>query len=76
MTSLKFVLFLALDFKNENTVYEGKCKKGKVDLMLTTSDDDFVAMATGKLNGQKVNNKNLVSDARFECGVQCFCRRS
>ena len=45
---------LALDLKHENAVYEGACRKGKVDLMLTTSDEDFVAMATGKLNGQKV----------------------
>ena len=44
----------AIDLKRDMAVYEGACKNGKVELMLTISDENFVDMATGKLDGQQV----------------------
>ena len=38
-------------------VYEGACKNGKVELMMTISDEDFMDLVTGKLDGQKVSGQ-------------------
>lgn len=44
----------AIDLKRDMAVYEGPCKNGKVELMLTMSDENFMDMVAGKLDGQKV----------------------
>ena len=41
-----------IDLKKEGAVYEGKAK-GKADVIITLSDDTFMDLAEGKLNGQK-----------------------
>ena len=41
-----------IDFKKENTAYEGKAK-GKADCVINVSDDTFSDLGEGKLNGQK-----------------------
>lgn len=46
----------AVDLKTPpGAVYAGEAKTGKPGVTLTLSDDDLVEMATGKLDGQKVN---------------------
>ncbi|KAI9225199.1 MAG: sterol-binding-like protein [Piptocephalis tieghemiana] len=43
-----------LNFKDgEGEVYKGKVKSGKADATILVSDDDFMKMASGELNGQK-----------------------
>ncbi|CAJ0912532.1 2470_t:CDS:2, partial [Entrophospora sp. SA101] len=41
-----------LDFKNEGTVIAGK-GSAKPDITISLSDDTFVDLSSGKLNGQK-----------------------
>ena len=45
---------LAIDLKRDMAVYEGACKNGKVELMMTISDENFMDLVSGKLDGQKV----------------------
>ncbi|KAL7752564.1 hypothetical protein RI367_002098 [Sorochytrium milnesiophthora] len=42
-----------MDLKTNGTVTEGKPTSMKPDIVIATSDDSFVDLATGKLNGQK-----------------------
>lgn len=42
-----------LDLKNTGDVTLGALSQGKPDIVLSVSDTDFVALASGKLNGQK-----------------------
>lgn len=44
-----------VDVKKEGTVVRGKGNV-KADAILSLKDQDFVDLATGKLNGQKVNS--------------------
>ncbi|UZJ56177.1 hypothetical protein CBS101457_005497 [Exobasidium rhododendri] len=47
-------LVYTIDLKKNAVAYEGPVKKGtKADVTINTSDDTFVDMADGKLNGQK-----------------------
>ena len=63
--------------KGEASVYPGTPKNGKADCTMTISDDDFVDLVSGKLNGQQVfidkssNDKNIKKDA-FLSFVVCF----
>lgn len=52
----KWLAFLAIDLKNEPfTVYEGDVKNGeKASATVTVDDEDFVKLASGQLNPQKV----------------------
>ncbi|KAJ3346731.1 hypothetical protein GGF32_007375 [Allomyces javanicus] len=44
-----------LDLKNASgDVYQGACKTGKADATITIADQDFVSLASGKANGQKL----------------------
>lgn len=45
------ILLLSL-LSQEGAAYEGKAKQ-KADVTITTSDDTFMQMADGQLNGQK-----------------------
>lgn len=45
-------LVYTIDLKKEGAAYEGK-PKGKADVTINTSDDVFMQMADGQLNGQK-----------------------
>ncbi|CAO1624109.1 unnamed protein product [Sympodiomycopsis kandeliae] len=45
-------LVYTIDLKKEGAAYEGKAK-GKADVTINTSDDVFMQMADGQLNGQK-----------------------
>jgi putative sterol carrier protein len=42
-----------LDLKNDGAVIAGTHPSEKADITIAVSDDDFLAMSTGKLNGQK-----------------------
>ena len=42
-----------LDLKNDGSVVAGTHPSEKADIIIAVSDDDFLAMSTGKLNGQK-----------------------
>ena len=45
-------LVYTIDLKKEGKAYEGKAKN-KADVTINTSDDTFMQMADGQLNGQK-----------------------
>jgi len=40
--------------KNVASVYSGEPKQGKADCIITMSDDHFMDLVMGKLNGQQV----------------------
>jgi len=45
-----------VDLKNNKSggeIYQGEVRSGKADCILTLSDDDFMDMVAGKLDGQK-----------------------
>ena len=51
-----FCFFVAVDLKSApGAIYQGEPKQGKPGVTLTISDDDLLAMAAGKLDGQKVS---------------------
>ena len=54
VVSIDCSLCLAIDLKRDKAVYEGVCKNGKVELMMTISDENFMDLVSGKLDGQKV----------------------
>ena len=52
----RFCFFVAVDLKSApGAIYQGEPKQGKPGVTLTISDDDLLAMAAGKLDGQKVS---------------------
>ena len=58
-----------MDLKNKNgEIYEGPVNSGKADCTITVSDDDYMDMVAGKLDGQKVCSilKIKIYLARFE----------
>ena len=48
-----------------NEVYKGKPRSGKAECILTLSDDTFIDMVSGKLDGQKVGKLKYQLDILF-----------
>lgn len=64
------LLSLAVDLKNgSGSIYQGEPRTGtKAGCTLTISDENFIALASGKLNGQQVYYyRYFVTDVLFSC---------